>query len=201
MLGFFVVTVVLLCGVVMFELIARRTKISAVLIRKCIHVGMSVLTTIITLPFGYKVMVVVGLLFAVVFLVARRVYDFRSVRDRKAESWGEVFFPLGIAVATMFSVTQTIFTASLLVLAFADTAAFVVGKRFPQSKKIIANRTIAGSGAGFVVTFTIVLLCGFSGIISLAVAIGVTLCEVMSRKGFDNFSMPVATALLLTLLS
>ena len=186
-------------GVVIFELIARLTKIPSVVVRKVIHVGMALLSIGVSFVFDYHVMIWVGSVFALLFLGARSVYQFRSLRDRKAESWGEIFFPLGIAVSAAIAPTQSIFIAALLTLALSDTVAFIVGKHFTRAWRIIEGRTVAGSGAGFLVTLLVTTGCGFGILEALTTTAAVTVAEIFSKRGADNFTMPVIAAIILTL--
>ena len=191
------VCIILLIGLVTFELIARRTKISKTAIRKIVHVGMCLLLVALTFLFDYRVMILVGLFFTLLLLAARRYFRLYSLRDRSDESWGEIFFPIGVGITAAIATNQQIFIASILILAITDTVAYVVGKRFPNAYKITYNRTVAGSGAGLIATCCIVFATGFTLIDCLVVTAGVTIAEIVSRKGADNLSLPVSAAVLL----
>lgn len=193
-----IVLAMLAAGVAFFELLARLTKVSKVVIRKMIHVGMALMSIAVGMVFGYRIMIVAALVFALVFVVARKTYRFQSVRDRSDESWGEVFFPLGVATSALLAPTQMIYTVALLILAFSDTAAFVVGKKFIRSKKIMKGRNVAGSGAGFLVSLIVLLLFGVQPVFGLIAASAVSVAEVFSKNGFDNFAMPVVAVMVLS---
>lgn len=191
------VSAILLVGLVLFELVARRTKISKTAIRKVVHVGMCLLLIGLTFFFDYKVMILVGVFFTILLIAARRYFRLYSLRDRSDESWGEIFFPIGIGLTAAIATTQQIFIAGVLILAITDTIAFVVGRRFPGAYKITYNRTVAGSGAGLIATFIILAALGFPLLTSVIVTIGVTVGEIFSRRGADNLTLPGIAAILL----
>ena len=196
-----IVVGVLFAGLVGFEVLARITAIPQHLMRKIIHVGMCLLVVGFTFIFDYKVMFGTGLIFTAILLIARKVFIFHSLRDRHTESWGEFLFPLGIAISAYTAGTQEIFIAAMLILAFSDTAAYVIGKRYPRSTQIIPHRTIAGSGAGFITSMVILLVLPFSLQVVFLTAVAVAIAEIVSHKGFDNLTMPVVAAIVLTCLT
>lgn len=183
-----------------FEALARKTKISSVLIRKLIHVSMSLVMIAIACLFGYRYLIIIGMGLTIAFILSRKFYRLRCLRDRSDQSWGEITFPLGIAVSAIISVNQNIFIASMLVLAFSDTIAFVIGRHFRKAPKIIGDRTIAGSGAGFVTSLVILISLGFGVYCSLITAFAIFIAELFSKKGFDNLTMPVVAAIILSVL-
>lgn len=194
-----IVTGALLIGLVVFELVARYTKIPKNVMRKLIHVGMCVLVVGFSFFFDYHVMGWVGLFFTLLFVIARKVYKFQSIRDRHGESWGEIFFPLGIAASAFLAADHTAFVVALSILAFSDTAAFIVGKACKKSPVIIPGRTIAGSGAGLIVTVIILVLARYDLATILMTSAAVLIAEIFSKKGFDNFALPTAAVLVLRL--
>lgn len=191
---------IVLAGVAIFEFLARATKIPSVVIRKVIHIGMALVGIGLSVLLGYRIFIPIGLILFLFFIVARNIYKFRCLRDRNDESWGEIYFPLGVAAAAIIATDQRIFIASILILALSDTAAFIAGKSFPKSPKIVKDRTVIGSGTGFAVSMLILTLLGFGVIQSLLTATGVFVAELISKRGMDNFTMPTATAIILSVL-
>jgi phytol kinase len=93
-------------------------------------------------------------------------------------------------------------------MAYGDAAASLVGERYGKRKyKLIASKSLEGSAAMFFVSFSSLLigLVLFSGIYSFAVfewiagvllaTIVATLVEGLSPLGFDNLTVPMASAL------
>lgn len=197
---FLTIVLIIIVSLATVEYFVRMTKIPSIVIRKIIHVGLAMVVVLASLLFGYRIFIVIGLISSVFFALSRNLYKLRCLRDRKNKSWGEVFFPLGVAASAIISINGEVFIASILILALSDTAAFIVGKNFPNSRKIITGRTVVGSGAGFIVSLVIMLLLGFGAISSMLVSFGIFIVEVFSIKGSDNFTMPVMAAILLNLL-
>ena len=102
----------------------------------------------------------------------------------------------------------TVMAVGVLVLAFADPAAAVIGRRFGRIK-LVNNRTLEGSLTfaivGGLASFAILSLAGGSLLpeyaLGLRVAMAVTagllgaVAELFSRRIDDNFSIPVTSAL------
>jgi len=191
---------VMFAGLIGFELLARTTNIPQSLMRKIIHIGMCLLVIGFSFLFDYKIMVATGFFFVLVLLVARKVFDFHSLRDRHGESWGEIFFPLGIGLGALVASTHGIFIAAMLILALSDTIAFMVGRRYPKSRQIVPHRTIAGSGAGFIMSLVILIALHIPFGFAVLAAFVVAVAEIMSQRGLDNTTMPVVAAAALSFL-
>lgn len=144
-----------------------------------------------------------------VLAVGRRMEILESVCGVTRESRGEILYPVGIVL--LFWVAQgqpVLYFTAVLVLIVADPAAALIGLRYGRIRYDVEDhwRSLEGSVGFFLMTFVAVLLPlllmaeldpGLSVLVSLVVAIFVTLFEAISLRGADNVAVPLATFLLL----
>ncbi len=181
--------------IVLVETIARTSKISKVILRKITHVCVSLLIVTIALLYGYSIFVLLGLLFVGVLFISRRFYPLDALSDRASESYGEVYFPLGVAGAAIICNNTTQFVTTVLILGLADTAAYFIGRRL-TSPITLFNKTIYGSLAFIVVSLGICSTT-LDLLSALLVATTLALCEMVSPQGSDNATVPMIAAVLL----
>jgi phytol kinase len=126
-------------------------------------------------------------------------------------SLGEIFFPLGIALAFTLSRGQAApFCAGVAVLAFADTAGALVGTRWGRHKYSIGGgrKSLEGSLAvwGVAVVCVAAALLGQGSRSALAVSGGAVLIalaaaavEAVAAFGLDNLFLPAVVVGLMRL--
>lgn len=192
------IVLLFLFGLIILELAARYTKISHVIIRKIGHVGLSLTIAGLAYFLGSAIFIPIGFGFFVVALVLRRFGRLRSVSDFST-SYGEILFPLGLGVTALLAQSTPDFITCLLILGLADTAAFIIGRHI-KSPKLVFNKTLAGSSAFFVVAAIIIYL-STGNWLALPAALLLAIIELDSPRGSDNFTVPVATGLLLNIIS
>lgn len=120
---------------------------------------------------------------------------------------GELLFPVAVALTYAGAGGDRIaFAVPILVLALADSAAALVGRRLGTARYGgPGGKSLEGSTAFFATTLgcTIAPLCVDPELraaqvllVSLSVALLATLTEAVSRHGLDNLSVPLVTLLL-----
>lgn len=192
------VTVAFLAGLAALEIVARRTKISHNIIRKAGHIGLTLVIASVSFLVGKEVFIPIGLGFFVVALLMRHFLKLRSLSKFASVSYGEALFPLGIGIAAFTAQSVEVFITCVLILGFADTAAFVCGRHF-KSPKIIFNKTVAGSLA-FAVVSTIIIFAFTSSWWAIPISIVLAIVEILGLHGSDNLTLPVAASLMLNFL-
>ena len=186
----FVGIVFLIC-----ERLLKFSHIDKSIQRKILHITLAL--AVITVSFFIQLsdFLFVGLSFAVGAILSRSCNLFPNLSDRRNESYGELFFSIGIILASIISINQKSFVVAMLVLGFADTLAAIVGQRI-KSPKIIFNKSVAGSTTCLLATCFILFVFGYSPLL-LIIGILVTLAEMFSPLGIDNAIIPFLVALLL----
>jgi len=121
-----------------------------------------------------------------------------AFREGEAKGYLSGFFYLtGVFLIVLF-LPEKIALTSLLILAFSDPAATIIGKRFGKTKwRTNPEKSVEGSLAMFSVSLIILFLAHLSydlevGILTLFfVAIAITITEALPLKIGDNILIPV----------
>jgi phytol kinase len=133
-----------------------------------------------------------------------------SVHGVERRSSGALLYPVALGLLALLSGGRAVlFEAPLLVLAFADAAAAMVGVRYGRRVYTVNGcvRTVEGSAAfaltAFVVVAAVMGVHGAALLHSLAVALVVapalTAVEAVATRGLDNLALPLAGFFLLAL--
>lgn len=201
------------------ELIQRFTKISSEYLRKLAHASVGLLG-LYTAHWFHSHWYVLGSTssFLALLILSKQKGWLRSIHGVARNSYGDYFFPV-ILYTTFFSYSyygfNEIFYLPLLVMSVADPAAFLVGREFTRRKllpgeEIPEKKTLVGMLAFFIVALISVIIVVF-GIIEIPLwhAILFTIfiplltapTEFFSKKGWDNFTVPILiTAILVVYL-
>lgn len=191
--------IILALGLFLIELIAHKSRLSKPLLRKMAHVSMSLAVCFLGLFFDYRYFIIVGLIFTLFMIIMRLYRPLIALSDRSNTSLGELLFPLGIAMAAFIASDLTQFIVSVLILGICDTLAYTLGTEL-RSPKIIHDKTIIGS-AGFLFSSLIILMVLLPPPLAIISATVLTICELFSPYGSDNFTIPVLAAILVSTLS
>jgi len=131
--------------------------------------------------------------------------------DVARESWGELYFP--VSVALLFQLAhgdKMLYAIPLLVLTIADTVAALTGAEYGKHGYATteANKSVEGSIAFFCAAFfsVNVVLVIFSNVgrvetllVSLDIGVIVMLLEAIAWRGLDNIFIPLGVFILLRL--
>ena len=114
-------------------------------------------------------------------------------------------------IVLWFDLSRALFVASLMPLTWGDAFAAILGRRFGRTRFVVFNQTrsVEGSLAMFafslVSTFLALVVFGQPAgtgiVLALAVALVATVVEALSPWGIDNLTVPLASALVLVVLS
>lgn len=164
--------------------------------RKLVHAGSGIVAAALPLLVSYGQIVALGLAFAAVMVLVHRFRLLAALNGVERESWGEVWFPLGVgALAAFFPHAPYVY--GTLVLGLADALAAIVGVRFGRRRLPFGpGKTVWGSTAFWATAVLIgVAVSGevSPGILFLATA--VTWAEATTSRGADNFVVPVIAGL------
>lgn len=190
--------------------------------RKLVHVLVGVLLAFAPFVLSSSTpALVLGVLFVIINYFALRSEIFAGLHATERVSYGTVYFPIAFVAMVMiyWDRNPAIMLTSLLILAFADTTASVVGERLVYPKTFtfwFDKKTVAGSITFSITAFLVVAIAfpyfraldihhyaplpfGFILLISALTALTSTLAESASRQGSDNFSLTIAAAFTLDL--
>lgn len=214
-LGIGLVLAVLVTLIIALRWAKRRFSPHAEVVRKLLHVGIGL--TALTFPwlFGqvWPVLVLAAITVPAMALLRRSKQlncHLGGVIDdvKRNESWGEVYFPLGVAGLFVLSGGNPLrYTIPILLLALADAAAAVIGVFYGRTRYTTAegHKSAEGSLAFFAAALLSACLALFFGgvepllalLIALILALLMMLVEAVAWQGLDNLLIPIAGFLLL----
>lgn len=193
------------------ELVERRLRPPPEIPRKLAHIGAGLIACCAPLVITtHWAMLFLTATFACFLLTARRLGVLRSLHPGGRAGAGDLVYPAGLYAAFVLADGNALlFQLSVLVLALADPAAALVGRRFGRLRYRVAGvtRSLEGSlafaGTAFAVTALALAASGQLGAAALflcasAVAVIVASVEAISPPGLDNLAVPVGTFLVLS---
>ena len=187
---------------VSIEILSRCWTIKPEISRKSTHLFSALASSLLVVFCRLPEIAVIGFLFVIILVVSRRKQVWHSLYRIQRKSWGEVTFPLAVAVTALLAPSKEAFVIGMLFLGLADTAASLLGQRFGQRHlPVFGGKTWVGSLACLVCCY--IIGAAFAGqILSgpvAGLAIAVTVAEAAGSRGFDNLLMPVTAMLFIRL--
>lgn len=180
------------------ERLLNISKIDKSIQRKILHISLALAVITVSFYVPLSSFLFIGLAFLLGAILSRSLKLFPNLSDRRNESYGELFFSVGIILAALVATSRTAFIMAMLILGFADTLAAIIGQRV-ASPKIIFNKSVAGSLTCLIVTCLILIIFGYPPSL-LFIGILVTLAEMFSPWGIDNAVIPFLVVILLRLI-
>jgi dolichol kinase len=178
------------------EVLKRRRVGSSELLRKTVHIGDGLLASALPLFVSFRAIAGIALFFAGAMAISRRRRIFTAVHDVERRSYGEIFYPLGIALLATFFPHWRPFVYGVLVIALADGLAAPVGMRFGR-RKLPGGKSVAGSATFFAISLSVGLALALAPVVAIAAAVVLTVAEASLRYGLDNLVLPPLAALLI----
>jgi uncharacterized protein (TIGR00297 family) len=183
----------------------RGSRRCMLLVRKSVHLITGIVIFILTFYVGRETLLLLIALGTVFSFVTYKLKGFNFIHTTSGESFGTLFYPLGILVSfiLLYRMPVQYFQISLLVLAISDTIANLGGEILPWNTRfeVISEPKSVFGVAGFVFSaflITVLLLpspqSGNYWFIALFLIAAVHF-EVLSYKGSDNFTIPAGCAL------
>lgn len=196
------------------ELVYRFCPNGAEAARKIVHIGAGHVILIawwqhIPTVWG----VTVSLAVSILTLISYRYPLFPSISGVGRKSWGTFFYALSMAIliATYWDQQPAFTILGILIMAWGDGLAALVGKRFGEHPYLIwgMKKSWEGSltmaGVSFALTLVVLWLTfGWQGqllLIPPSVAVVAMALETISWRGLDNLTVPVGSATLCFVLS
>lgn len=177
------------------EGVVRRFGISTDYSRRLAHIVASLFGILIWSQFSPLVFLVcTSILVGIIALsYAKRIL--RSVHNVRRKTYGEVFLPLGILVTYLIAYQRPeVFIPAILITCFADVAGGIISDIRNQGRP-----SKLGSLGFIIVTYIILVVCGQGYAAAALIAFVIMATERISPYGSDNFTVPIAAAVLLLL--
>ncbi len=215
-IAFLVFFGIIMVFIAISEVAQKFFKLSPELSRKFVHVMVGVLVSLA--PFFLRTslpVIVLGLLFTVLNYITLTKDSLKGMHTTERISYGTVYFPIAftLLVIMFWDRNLVIFIISMLILAFSDTAATMVGERINSERKFILwhdKKSLPGSLAFFVATVLVVFfaypiyasLGNFQALapqhlagMAIFTAFITTVAEAVSKRGSDNLTLTLAAGL------
>lgn len=215
-------TLAFLLGIVLLlvvnELIYRRLKVQGELTRKLAHFTATIST--LSFPFLFSshwYVLFLAVFFFLILLISKKGTKLNSINDIERESAGSYLLTIAIYITFLFAdlmESRLLFNLPILILAISDPIAGITGQGVKTGNRKIAvlgmrtEKTIAGSMAFFITSLIICIITLFFYttvldtrvlILSLLIALVSTNVELLSQKGIDNLTVPLAVIALIIL--
>ena len=211
---------ILLVLVVLSDILNKRYKLSGKITRRIVHIGVGLV--VCTTPFTLNSWIQPALLaslFILANLVAIRKGLMQGIHSTRRVSYGTIFFPVSYLtlILLFWKSNPEILIVSMLLLAISDPLAAIVGEKYGENYHayLYDKKSYHGLMSVFISSFflSILTLSGlrlmnlfveisYSGILlaSLAVSIIAVPAEAVSFKGTDNLSLPLLSAVMLSIM-
>lgn len=199
--------------IVIAELLRTHFHGSPEITRKIVHIGIGALIFFAPELFQSGIpAILLAVCFITVNFIAIRYGLLRGIHGTNRISYGTVYYPMSFLflVVLFWDSSPHIISISILILAFGDAAAAIVGENLRSAHIYYLTsdkKSVEGSIAMFSVTAATVFfslryfdtgnLPVTTAAVSIATAVFVTCWEALSSKGFDNLTVPLSAAFIL----
>ena len=195
--------------VIIAETMSRLLPDDPELTRKVVHIGSG---NVILLAWWFDISrtVIVGaaIIAAAIAITSYLIPILPSIESVGRKSFGTLFYAIsmGILAACFWLYTPQYAVIGILVMAWGDGMAAIIGQRFGKHKYKIGdiNKSWEGSlamtAAALIVTEAVLLKVEGNSwqtwTIAIVVALVATVCEAFSKLGIDNLTVPLACGFL-----
>jgi len=199
---------------ILVEYLKRHHQLEKEGARKAIHIAAGIILAILPLFMTRRQVAITNFsFFGGVWLLSGVWHVFTAVHAVRRWTIGEYLYPLGTGLVALIFTDLRVYAAAVLILAFSDGLAGLLGRTFGgEGYKIVGGtKTILGNAVFF--TTTLVILATFwwlsspaeEAIVSVLPILIVgslllTTVEAALAGGFDNLAVPLAAAWVASLL-
>jgi len=215
-LAFLVFFTIIMIFIALAEVGRKIFKLPPELSRKFVHVMVGILVSFAPFFLNSSLPVILlGILFAILNYIALKRDSLKGMHTTERVSYGTVYFPIAFSLLVLMFWERNIviFVVAMLVLAFSDTAATVVGEKVNSKNKFILwhdKKSWPGSIAFFCMTLIVVVVAYpiYSSLmnnpalpiqhlatLALFTAFVATVGEAVSKRGSDDLTLTLVTAL------
>ncbi|MHA2252382.1 MAG: diacylglycerol/polyprenol kinase family protein, partial [Candidatus Kariarchaeaceae archaeon] len=193
----------------------RSGRVSGQTARKVVHIGVGLIVILIPLIFSSKILpIIIGLSFVVITYITSPASPFPNLKMsafRDGHGYGTVFYSLSLTTLLFLYFEEGwIIQVGFLPLVVGDGFASLIGIKYGSHKwKLVPNKSLEGSSAGFIATFILLILTlsfyklidefayHYDDILLIAAlaSISMVIMELISPFGFDNLTIPFACTL------
>jgi phytol kinase len=185
-----------------FEIIKRAKILSVDSTRSIVHTSSALIACTFPLYLSLTHIIFISCFFFIFLIISKYITLLESIHNVERKTWGEVYFPLGIAIIAWSFLPDNILNYEIAILIFgiSDVLANIVGKHYGSHplKFLGCTKTIEGSSAFFISIFAILIIFKISPLTAIFISLVTTISEFISPYGSDNLTVPIVTSILLT---
>ena len=199
---------------ILVEYLKRHHQLENEGARKAIHITAGVILALLPLFMTRRQVAYTNFAFFIgVVLLAGVWHVFSAVHSVRRWTIGEFLYPLGTGLVAFLFIDLRVYSAAVLVLAFSDGLAGLIGRTFGgEGYKIVGGtKTILGNAVFFATAFLIFtgvwwlnapLDEGILSVLPILVfgSLLTTITEAALAGGFDNLAVPLMAAWVANLL-
>lgn len=195
--------------VIISEVLSRLVTDDPELVRKVVHIGSgNVILLAWWLDISRVVIVSAAIIAAAIAITSYIIPILPSIESVGRQSYGTLFYALtmGILAACFWLHHPQYAVIGILIMAWGDGMAAIIGQRFGKHKYQIGGITKSWEGSGAMALVTLIVtasvLLAVEGnnwqiwTISIVVACVATILEAFSKLGVDNLTVPLASGFL-----
>ncbi len=219
----FLTSVILVAGFLFLVLIGEYLRKNNILkgenARKFVHAFAGTWAALWPVFLDLRSIAVLAGLAAVAAIVLRRLNIFRSIYSVRRLSVGEILIGFGLAISALLANNGAVFSSAVLIIAWSDSAAAIVGLRYGKKKafKVLGSKKSAIGSIAFFVSTVVVLMSYmyytigqdmFSNLgqllgalmLSIVISASLTVVELFGVYGIDNLTIPMFATIVLNIL-
>lgn len=185
-----------------FEILQKTAFLSTNATRRTVHVSSALIALSFPQYLTLGQIIFLSFFFFIFLIVSKWMALLESIHKVERKTWGEIYFPLGIAIIAWAFLPAHVksYEIAILIYGISDVLANIIGTYFGSHSYAVfkCKKTIEGSIAFFVSIFAILSIFKVSLPLAAGISLVTTLVEGFSPYGIDNLSIPVAVSILLT---
>ena len=192
------------------ETVTKKLKLNKEISRKFIHIVSGVTVAFLPLFMSFHQIAILGVLFIPVMILSKKKNIFSSIHNVKRQTYGEIYFPVAIAITAILFPQKYLFMYGMLIMAISDGFASVIGQKYGKKTYELFNskKSYIGSSVfllcsifiGYILLITLTSTNSIdSMLICIACAIILTFVEGSLSFGLDNLFLSPISALLIEL--
>lgn len=197
----FAACLVILLILLLSEYLWRKKVLKHEHARKFVHIVTACWIAVWPMFLSLRMIQLLSIALLVVVLIATRLKIFKSIRDVKRKSYGDISFALGIGFSAVVAPSPLLFSVAILHIGLADGLAALVGQKLGTKNRYTIfgqEKSIAGTA-----TFAVISLCILAALLIAAtpepllfapvlitLPIALALAENISPYGLDNVVVP-----------
>lgn len=185
-----------------FEILQKNTFLSTGATRRIIHISSALIALSLPKYLTLGQILFICIFFLVFLIISKRMALLESIHKVDRKTWGEIYFPLGIAIMALSFLPAHVKSYEIAVIIYgaSDVLANLIGTLYGTHAFSIfkCKKTIEGSIAFFISTLAILVIFNVSLPMAAFISLVTTLVEGISPYGSDNLTIPIVVSILLT---